>query len=167
MRQTKGRLDVAGFLGGVFDVADGVVHDALRLVHLAFRLHAFVAGHLPDRILDSALGFVGRALHVFLVHYKSPAAECHDSKRSGARMVPSQFPDAGVDGRRLGGQRRVSAAQAVADPALPAHTGDFPLVVGSEMLAVSADRHIKRRGGRMLEPLSCARGIPQRRVFVA
>src|SRR5580704_3078385 len=61
-------LFVGGVLHGVLGVAYRAVRSTLGLVHLSFRLHLFVAHDLAGGILDRALGFVSRALHVFLIH---------------------------------------------------------------------------------------------------
>src|SRR5271169_5531253 len=61
-------LFVDGVLHGVLGVAYRAVRSALSLVHLSFCLHLFVAHDLAGGILDRALGFVSRALHVFLIH---------------------------------------------------------------------------------------------------
>src|ERR1700722_6532976 len=61
-------LFVGGALHGVLGVAYRAVRSTLRLVHLSFCLHPFVAHDLAGGILDRALGFVSRALHVFLIH---------------------------------------------------------------------------------------------------
>src|SRR5258705_13760405 len=62
-RKSAGRL-----LDRVLHVARDVVQIALRLVDLAFRAKPIIADRLADGLLHRALGFVGGALHMFLVH---------------------------------------------------------------------------------------------------
>src|SRR5271170_532452 len=73
---------------GVLGVAEGFSRRALGLVDLAFDLHLFVVGHFAECVLHRALGLVGRALDVFLVHGSSPMVVGPQNKRFSARKVP-------------------------------------------------------------------------------
>src|SRR5271166_193565 len=72
-RNSKAASAFVGPANRVLDVAGGLTRGALGFVHFAFSLHLLIAHHLAGRILDRALGLVGRALDVLLVHGSKPS----------------------------------------------------------------------------------------------
>src|SRR5271166_3440582 len=67
-RNSKAASAFVGPANRVLDVAGGLTRGTLGFVHFAFSLHLLIAHHLAGSILDRALGLVGRALDVLLVH---------------------------------------------------------------------------------------------------